>query len=346
MRLYYYKHKQGNFGDDINRFLWERLMPGVWGDDDGRMLSGIGTIIDAAMPKADQWIVFGSGVGQGPLPNDFGNNKWDIKCVRGPLSAKVLGLPEVLVGADPAILVSTLPEFKAIHPADRAGVAFMPHHYASEVGDWRTVCERAGIAYLDPSDDPIATIESIRRSRLVIADAMHAAIIADAMRVPWVPVVTSVEVNTFKWMDWTLSMQLPYRPYLLSQSNALEVIRNISMPLYGAHMYFEHRDEEEALRWFKANNNPRARFRKLWKRVGSGVFKRVIYPAVESRSFARLRRHYDEIFLNQAVSSLKVAAKHEGYLSSDIVFHNKILHLRSLVDSLSSDPRLPSHVNR
>lgn len=36
---------------------------------------------------------------------------------------------------------------------------------------------------------------------MVLADAMHAAIIADAMRVPWLPLITSPQINTFKWLD-------------------------------------------------------------------------------------------------------------------------------------------------
>ena len=46
MKLYYYRATQGNFGDDLNSWLWEELVPGRWSDeDDGELFCGIGTII-------------------------------------------------------------------------------------------------------------------------------------------------------------------------------------------------------------------------------------------------------------------------------------------------------------
>jgi hypothetical protein len=41
---------------------------------------------------------------------------------------------------------------------------------------------------------------------------MHGAIIADTFRVPWVPISTRPSINTFKWLDWSESMGLEYRP--------------------------------------------------------------------------------------------------------------------------------------
>jgi succinoglycan biosynthesis protein ExoV len=41
---------------------------------------------------------------------------------------------------------------------------------------------------------------------------MHAAIVADTFRIPWVPVVTNARINEFKWRDWTSSLDLEYAP--------------------------------------------------------------------------------------------------------------------------------------
>jgi len=46
----------------------------------------------------------------------------------------------------------------------------------------------AGVTFLDPFEDSEKMVQRIRRAKLVIADAMHAAIVADALRVrgfPW-----------------------------------------------------------------------------------------------------------------------------------------------------------------
>jgi succinoglycan biosynthesis protein ExoV len=44
---------------------------------------------------------------------------------------------------------------------------------------------------------------------------MHGAIVADALRIPWIPVCTREGINSFKWEDWCASVSLDYRPYHL-----------------------------------------------------------------------------------------------------------------------------------
>lgn len=51
-------------------------------------------------------------------------------------------------------------------------------------------------------------MRTISGAKLVIAEAMHAAIIADAYRVPWVSVATSSRINGFKWQDWASSLDM------------------------------------------------------------------------------------------------------------------------------------------
>src|SRR5690606_31984382 len=46
--------------------------------------------------------------------------------------------------------------------------------------------------------------------KLVIAEAMHAAIIADSYRVPWVSVSSSRRINAFKWQDWAASLRMTH----------------------------------------------------------------------------------------------------------------------------------------
>jgi succinoglycan biosynthesis protein ExoV len=86
-------------------------------------------------------------------------------------------------------------------------------------------CALAGLEYLDPHDDVQHLLERIARSRLVLAEAMHAAIVADALRIPWIPIKVHDHIDAFKWRDWCASMELEYQPAeilpLLSGSPAL-----------------------------------------------------------------------------------------------------------------------------
>lgn len=70
----------------------------------------------------------------------------------------------------------------------------------------------------------------ILQAQLVISEAMHAAIIADSMRVNWVPVVASHNINTFKWLDWLSMLDITYQPlyighpdYIQEQINRIEI---------------------------------------------------------------------------------------------------------------------------
>src|SRR5439155_14985318 len=93
-------------------------------------------------------------------------------------------------------------------------------------GSWRAICQDLGIEFLDPRTDSRDVVRRIAAAEKVIAESMHAAIIADAFRVPWVPVALSREISPFKWADWSLSKGLDYEPVCLPPSNAVEALRN------------------------------------------------------------------------------------------------------------------------
>lgn len=68
MRLFYYKDKDGNFGDDLNMWLWDRLLPNAFDDSQDEWISVIGSIIHSDMPEGKKKLVFSSGAGCGHAP--------------------------------------------------------------------------------------------------------------------------------------------------------------------------------------------------------------------------------------------------------------------------------------
>lgn len=334
MKLYYFKDDHGNFGDDLNAWLWETLLPGVWNDDRSISVSGIGTIISRSMPKADQWVVFGSGAGYEAPPEGFGGKGWDVLAVRGPLSAEVLGLPPEKAVTDGAILLSLLPEYAPVPESERAGIVFMPHHGALGKGNWKAVCEVAGIEYLDPRADARQTLERLRRARLVVADAMHAAIVADTVRVPWVPVATSMQINAFKWLDWTLSMELPYKPLKLRQSTRREALRSRFMGLRGQRYYVDDATRDTAMAHFRASC--RMWGQKWWPvaslaanaaygacQAALSLYEMIVPPATA-----------DKAWLAAAAEDMQRAARAQSYLSRDDVFARRKDQMAQRVERL------------
>jgi succinoglycan biosynthesis protein ExoV len=208
MELYYYKDPIGNFGDDLNSWLWSQLFPYPITDafDADTLFIGIGSLLNhkiPAMPPKKK--VFGSGYGYGTPPQI--NDQWEFYCVRGPLTAKVLNLPEQAAISDGALLIR-----EVVKPAGqtRYPVSFMPHHQTSKYDDWRTICNDLAIQYIDPADPVEKTVEVIRNSSMVVTEAMHGAIVADALRVPWIPVRTRKRILDFKWQDWLGSLQMDH----------------------------------------------------------------------------------------------------------------------------------------
>jgi succinoglycan biosynthesis protein ExoV len=211
VRLFYFPGENGvtNFGDELNHVVWSHFLPGAFDDDgsDETQFVGIGTLLNDRLPPAARTVVFGSGVGYyGPPQLD---RSWQIHCVRGPLSAAALGISADAAITDPGALVARLP--RARRSALLWSHAFMPH-FQSEPDAWRDICRFAGVGFIDPRWPPHRVLDAIAATGTLVAEAMHGAIVADALRVPWVPVRTRGAIKTFKWDDWCRSMEMEYRP--------------------------------------------------------------------------------------------------------------------------------------
>ncbi len=207
MKLEYCHVRGGNFGDDLNPWLWPRLLPGFFDEDGAVGFYGIGTLLHDRLPRGQVKVVFGSGTGYRRLPRL--DNTWRIYCLRGPLTARALGVDEKLAITDPACLLAT----QIAAPLSKTcPVSFMPHYTTARAADWRAICARAGIAYIAPDGPVEEVIAAIGQTRLLVAEALHGAVAADALRVPWLPVRLSHRHLGFKWLDWCLSLGLEYAP--------------------------------------------------------------------------------------------------------------------------------------
>lgn len=211
MRLVCWTAPEGNFGDDMNAWLWDRLLPGFRTWSPATDLLGIGTILKDGFVDPDRRkLVLGSGVGYGAAPALAPAEAWDVRCVRGPLTAAALGLPEALAVIDPAVMVADLPEFRGARQSGET--LFVPHYRSLGLLDWPAAAEAAGVAFQSPSAESRLVIARIAGADRVIAESLHAAIVADAFGVPWAPVTIGGGFNAFKWRDWAASVGAEFRP--------------------------------------------------------------------------------------------------------------------------------------
>src|SRR4051794_16530574 len=158
MKLLYCRMPRGNFGDDLNQWFWDRLLPGTLDETGPDTLFGIGTLLQRhfskALPATGRKFVLGAGAGYGPLP--VVDDTWKFLGVRGPLTAAYLDLPADRVCGDPAILVG---EFEDLHHRGaRHGTGFMPHVESLDEWDWPATCRKLGLVYIDPTADSKETI--------------------------------------------------------------------------------------------------------------------------------------------------------------------------------------------
>ncbi len=202
MRLFYYESERGNFGDDLNVWLWDALLPG-WRDwNSDSTLFGVGTILnEERLAQSVSALVMGSGAGYGPIPTPETRVRCDFRAVRGPLTRAALGLPDETPLLDAAMMIPTLPGMSGGGAPARP--VFIPHYSTAILNiGWEDLCDGVGLDYLSPEGDSRDVIRRIAASPLVVTESMHGAIMADAYRVPWVAVRVNDRFNSWKWEDW------------------------------------------------------------------------------------------------------------------------------------------------
>lgn len=213
------KSRKDNFGDDLNAWLWPELFGNKPGNDDTYFL-GIGSILLGNSPllaKMDnaRKIVFGSGVrpSESYIPYQP-DSKTDIRFLRGPLSAAML-LNKYEYISDAAYAIRQLKDFESLkNTTKKYRISLMPYFLSADLYNWQAICKELGYHYISPlSEHGVEfTLKEIAASSCLITEAMHGAIAADLLRVPWhrfvlsTPHMEGTMVSQFKWSDWQQSI--------------------------------------------------------------------------------------------------------------------------------------------
>ncbi len=208
-------------------------------------------------------------------------------------------------------------------------------------GYWPEVCQRAGIEFLSPFGDSRKIAARIRSAELVLAEAMHAAIVADALRVPWVPLRSSDRINTFKWLDWTLSLQCPYQPFDLPPTSWLNYWQNVMLKGRGESYKLSSNTAEAALKHFEAGDKKLNRnfwcegYRKQKRRILENIPARIYKSRVMHGMAASDRKKR----MDRAAETLAGVAKTVPCLSGDAILDERVRELRERLLTIPSRVR-------
>jgi succinoglycan biosynthesis protein ExoV len=339
MEVLYYRDPTGklNFGDDLNEVIWRELLPKhLFKDDDVRLL-GIGSIFNAefvplSRTSGKRMFVLGSGAGYFALPPGWEN--WKILAVRGPLTAELVGQPKV-AATDSAALLSVLPQIVRLAP-ERNATLLIPHHSSAAYGQWEKVAAAAGMTLLDPRWPVPVVMEHFSRAKLVVTEAMHGAIVADTLRIPWIPLTIAPDTLPFKWRDWTLSLNLPYEPITVSASSGWEMLHHRVLKRIAK------KNGVVASALVKDLNSKAgliADFKERYKTVHEKTpAKKPVKKTAGKKQVLSLTRTasstLDDLFISNAAKQIRQIALGKSYLSKDREFSRAVNQLQEAVHKL------------
>lgn len=212
MNIIYFKSDIGNFGDDLNPWLWKQVLGDFENYRDDLDFIGIGSILDERIKSDNAKVVFGSGVRDFQL--DISTiSKLDILFVRGPISSVVTRTNTYI--SDAAYALRLLPKKTY---TKKYKLSIVPYFRHANQFNWRMFERITGIHVILPTQEVERVIDEINASEQILASAMHGAILADIYRVPWMRVKFSKHgsesalTSEIKWTDWLLSIDLEKAP--------------------------------------------------------------------------------------------------------------------------------------
>lgn len=235
----------GNFGDDMNVFLW----PSLFGNDifqkqDHISFLGIGTMLsDDSVYNKDWWnsnkVVFGTGIRSNS--RNFNIDKtFNLMFLRGPLSRSFIGQGDYITDAAYCFLLSQLyNNVKNVEKTHEIGL--IPYFRSMNIVNWKRIAKETSMYLISPCTDEkrsaLDVVKEIASCKYIVTEAMHGAIFADILRIPWSRFIFSTykyeqaNVADFKWMDWMYSMDLkhelfPIIPLTCKINNAVYRLSN------------------------------------------------------------------------------------------------------------------------
>ena len=222
--VFHFRRPSGkmNFGDDVATELIAKITQCEtrWAPATQADVVAIGSIIQSFNSSGKSWetrwhrlfkkrqIVWGSGLIQ---PQKSYIKHADICALRGPLTAKFLGLAkQTLPYGDPGVLFSKY--FGAKTQSTEMGVVL---HYSHQK-KWKNLLkDYDNIKIILAEDEPSRVINSISQCRKIISSSLHGLIAADSFNIPniYSQFDEPLKGKYFKFYDYALGVERePHNP--------------------------------------------------------------------------------------------------------------------------------------
>lgn len=198
---YYLKWSKKNFGDELNDLIFPELgyanclhfnKKNLLNLDSNTVL-GLGTLL---LKKINSPITV-AGAGSDGIEKPKGNLNYIF--VRGKLTTEFLNLPTSMAIGDPAYFLNNYFHSKK-HSVTTREIGIVPH--------WTTLENFNDPNIISPHLPVDEFIREVSKCKILLCEAMHGAICADILRIPFAPVKIGKSFNEFKWLDWASTMNL------------------------------------------------------------------------------------------------------------------------------------------
>ena len=202
------------------------------------------------------------------LKDSHENGEIKFLLTRGPLTCTLLGLNESPPRfVDGGYLVRRLSEaHKYIRAEKRHRIGLMPHYTAAvNSPSLKKACQRLGWTYIDPRDGVDHCMREIAGCELFLTEALHGAIVADALRVKWIPFRTSDDIYRLKWLDFFASIEKKYDPMSIpvkwrfqveKTRNPIRLIRAVSHSIWGRFLSLWHSNDRTLKSLIELTSSP------------------------------------------------------------------------------------------
>lgn len=226
----YFWQGRPNFGDLLTAPLLAHFGDAevAWSAAEDADIVCVGSVLEALPPKWSGVIV---GAGKLREASDVALPRATVLAVRGPLTARAMGLRGEYALGDPGLLADEL--VRGVDKHYKLGI--VPHWSDVEL-EHRPEFQRYDPHIIRPSGDPLEVLREIGRCHKIVASSLHGLIVADAFGIPRRTEMTKIfarEGKSFKFEDHAAAVGLPFEVGV-TQEAPRYVVQQRSQELYDA----------------------------------------------------------------------------------------------------------------